>query len=116
MRWRAIFLDVRDVARAYGSAAGIESGVYNVCSGRSTTIETIIDELQSCTEAELVASSEESRLRPTEALEVRGSADRLAQASGWSPTYQLRQTLADAVAAWKVQLAQDSLDTDAVSG
>ena len=110
------FLDVRDVVRAYVSATRIEPGVYNVCSGRSTTIEKVIDELRSCTEAELVASSQESRLRPTDAQEVRGSADRLAQASGWSPAYELRQTLADAVAAWKAQLAQGSLDTGAASG
>ena len=44
------------------------------------------------------------RVRAHDVREVRGSADRLASATGWRPEIPLEQTVADAIAYWRARL------------
>jgi GDP-4-dehydro-6-deoxy-D-mannose reductase len=44
------------------------------------------------------------RMRAQDVPEVRGSADRLAAATGWRPEIPLERTVADAVDYWRARL------------
>ena len=44
------------------------------------------------------------RVRSHDVPEVRGSAERLAEATGWRPEIPLEQTVADAIGYWRERL------------
>ncbi|MEX2252545.1 MAG: GDP-mannose 4,6-dehydratase [Thermoleophilaceae bacterium] len=100
------FTDVRDVVRAYAEAGALEPGVYNVCSGVATRISTLIELLGEAAGIELTYEVDPERLRAADVPEVRGSAEKLHERTGWEPEIPLSETLADAVAAWRAQLAR----------
>jgi nucleoside-diphosphate-sugar epimerase len=49
---------------------------------------------------------DQDRVRHHDVREVRGSAARLREATGWAPGVPLEQTIADAIAGWHDELAQ----------
>jgi GDP-4-dehydro-6-deoxy-D-mannose reductase len=95
------FTDVRDTVRAYVAAAGLPAGAYNVCSGRATSVGEIVELARRAARVEFRHEVDPSRVRAHDVPEVRGSADRLSQASGWAPTIPLAQTVADAIDYWR---------------
>ena len=101
---RRDFTDVRDVVRAYTAAVELEPGVYNVASGRTASVRELIELLASATEVRLRHELDPERIRPNDAPEVRGSAERLREASGWTPEIPLERTVADALERWRVEI------------
>jgi GDP-4-dehydro-6-deoxy-D-mannose reductase len=95
--------DVRDVVGAYRALADRAGpGVYNVCSGRTASAADVLEILRDlAAPAELEHVVDEALLRPNETPEVRGSFERLAAATGWSPEIPLRQTIHDALMHWE---------------
>ena len=102
---RRDFTDVRDVARAYVAAIDLDPGAYNVCSGRVTSIADLIDLVVGATELEVRQETDPGRLRPHEIDEIRGSPERINAASGWEPEIPLRDTVHDALEAWRGSLS-----------
>ncbi len=100
------FTDVRDVVRAYDAAIGLDSGVYNVASGRSLTVNELIEAIRAQTRLEVRHEVDQDRVRHHDVREVRGSAARLREATGWEPSVPLEETVADAIAWWRDELAQ----------
>lgn len=98
------FTDVRDVVRAYAMAAGAEPGIYNVCSGRSTSIDHLIELLGSAASVDVGQERDPGRARNAEASEMRGSPDRLRAATGWAPEIPLEQTIRDTLDWWRARL------------
>jgi GDP-4-dehydro-6-deoxy-D-mannose reductase len=105
---RRDFTDVRDVVRAYRLlAAQGEPGVYNVSSGRSVSANEHVALL-----ADLVApvpvrhAVDPALVRISEIAELRGSNDRLVQATGWRPEIPLRQTMLDTLRWWERELTE----------
>jgi GDP-4-dehydro-6-deoxy-D-mannose reductase len=99
------FTDVRDVVRAYAAAAGVEPDAYNVCSGRSVRVREVIDLLRGCARVELRHEVDPERMRTGDVPEIRGSAERFHEATGWEPEIALERTVADALEAWRRLLA-----------
>ena len=95
------FTDVRDTVRAYVTASSLPSGVYNVCSGRATTVRTLVELAGRAARVEVSHEVDAGRARRHDVPEVRGSAERLAEASGWRPEIPLEQTVADAIDYWR---------------
>jgi GDP-4-dehydro-6-deoxy-D-mannose reductase len=95
------FTDVRDVARAYVAAAELLPGVYNVCSGRATSVRELVELVRGATELSVRHEVEPRRVRAHDVREVRGSAERLRAACGWEPAIPLERTVADALEAWR---------------
>jgi GDP-4-dehydro-6-deoxy-D-mannose reductase len=89
--------DVRDVVRSYRLLAehGRPGVAYNVCSGRSTSMATLLDTLLSLSDAEVATEVDPERLRPVEVTVQRGSFERLADDTGWAPSIDLRTSLTD---------------------
>jgi len=95
------FTDVRDTVRAYVSASSLPAGVYNVCSGRAVAVRTLVEMAGRAASVEVHHEVDAERVRSHDVPEVRGSAERLAEASGWRPEIPLEQTIADAIAYWR---------------
>lgn len=95
------YTDVRDIVRAYrllATTPKLNHGVYNACSGTSTSGEEIVDLLKEALKkpsAEVIV--DQSRVRPTDPAEIYGSSARLCEDTGWKPEIELEQTLLDIV-------------------
>jgi GDP-4-dehydro-6-deoxy-D-mannose reductase len=87
--------DVRDVVRAYRLLAERgESGVaYNVCSGTSVSMRSIVDDLVRIAGVQLRIEVDPDRLRPSDTLDLVGDNARLRERTGWSPQIPLDETL-----------------------
>jgi GDP-4-dehydro-6-deoxy-D-mannose reductase len=103
---RRDFTDVRDVVRAYRLLADSDTppGAYNVCSGKATSVAELIALLGAAAGVEIAHGVDPARVRAHDVMEIRGSRDRLTQATGWEPQIPLEQTLADTVAWWREQI------------
>jgi GDP-4-dehydro-6-deoxy-D-mannose reductase len=98
------FTDVRDVMRAYAALVDLPAGAYNVCSGRSVSVGSLVEMVGQAASVSVRAEVDPKRVRAHEVPEIRGSADRLREATSWEPEIPLEQTLADALAAWRERL------------
>lgn len=89
------FLDVRDVVTAYGKLLihGATGEIYNVCSGRGTSIAGAIEVFEAITGIHPKVVADPARMRPVENAFVVGSNDKLASAVGWHPVYSLDDSL-----------------------
>lgn len=97
---RRDFTDVRDVVRAYIalSERGEAGQVYNVCSGRCYAIGELLEMLVGLADVQVEVERDPERARPADVPEMVGSYSRLSEATGWSPTIDIRQSLADLLA------------------
>jgi GDP-4-dehydro-6-deoxy-D-mannose reductase len=102
---RRDFTDVRDVARAYVAVAELPHGAYNVCSGRSVSVRELVEIVGVAASIPVRHEIDPARMRAHDVPEVRGSAERLHSLSGWAPEIPLERTVADALEAWRSQLA-----------
>jgi GDP-4-dehydro-6-deoxy-D-mannose reductase len=106
LRPRRDFTDVRDVVRAYRLALELAPpGEYNVCSGRSIPIADILAMLARHARVEVEVHTDPERLRKHEVMDVRGSHQKLTDATRWEPRIPLERTLADTLDWWRTQLA-----------
>lgn len=99
------FTDVRDVVRAYAMAAELTGGAYNVCSGRATTVRELIDAIATHARIPVRHEVDPARLRAHDAKTMRGSHERLTEATGWRPEIPLERTVGDALDWWRERLA-----------
>jgi GDP-4-dehydro-6-deoxy-D-mannose reductase len=99
--------DVRDIVRAYRLLVerGAGGEVYNICSGRSVTLDEVVGLLLALNGTDLTVATDPGRLRPVDMPDLRGDAGRLRAATGWEAEYPLDQTLADVLAYWRSQPA-----------
>jgi len=95
------FTDVRDTVRAYVRASELPADVYNVCSGRATRVSALVELAARAARVNVRHEVDAERVRRHDVPEVRGSAERLAEASGWRPEIPLEQTIADAIDYWR---------------
>jgi GDP-4-dehydro-6-deoxy-D-mannose reductase len=93
--------DVRDIVRAYRLLLdpSVAAGTYNVSSGRSVTMQHVVELLVGLARVRVQVERDESRVRPADISRLCGDAAKLRAATGWEPTIPLEQTLADALAA-----------------
>ena len=99
---RRDFADVRDVVRAYWLAAERgEAAVFNVCSGVSVPVADILARLARLTDVAVEQRTDPARLREHEVMDIRGSHERLTEATGWQPEIALETTLADTLDWWR---------------
>jgi len=103
---RRDFTDVRDVVRAYRALVerGRSGEVYNVCSGRSTPMRTIVERLVRASGADIRVEVDPARLRPTDPPEIVGDASRLHETTGWRPEIAI-DTMLDDLYRWHAGIA-----------
>ncbi|HWG47651.1 MAG TPA: GDP-mannose 4,6-dehydratase [Gemmataceae bacterium] len=95
--------DVRDVVAAYVLLLerGRSGEVYNVGSGQTFTMQTVLDRLIALSGVTVEVRQKASLLRATDVAVIRANTDKLRQETGWSPRFTLDQTLADTLAYWR---------------
>lgn len=105
---RRDFTDVRDVVRAYRLLAekGEPGQVYNVCSGVDLAVADLADQLVAQARVPLRLEVDPDLLRPVELPVLRGSHQRLTDATGWEPEIPISQTLTDLLEDWRARLAR----------
>lgn len=94
------FLDVRDVVKAYVACLKIETlppdnSVFNLSSGVSRTIQSILDELLALTSSRISVQVDPKRLRPSEVPHAAGDNSAARWALDWQPKIAFSQTLKD---------------------
>ncbi|SCB47661.1 GDP-mannose 4,6-dehydratase [Rhizobium multihospitium] len=106
------FLDVRDVVRAYADAALVEDvsdmlgGVFNLSSGRSIQIQSILDMLIELCRLKVEIEIDPQRLRGPEIVAASGDNRAVLAAFGWKPEIELSRTLGDVLDDWKIRVAR----------
>ena len=101
------FSDVRDIVRGYWALLerGTAGEVYNLCSGVDWSIERMLNFLVSSSKLErLEIRPDPARLRPSDVPVLRGSAEKIRHAVGWTPHIPLEQTLVDLLEYWRQQI------------
>jgi GDP-4-dehydro-6-deoxy-D-mannose reductase len=101
------FSDVRDIVRGYWALLerGTAGEVYNLCSGVDWSIERMLNFLIAHSKLERIEiRSDPARLRPSDVPVLRGSADKIREAVGWTPSIPLEQTLLDLLDYWRQQI------------
>lgn len=96
------FTDVRDIVRAYRTAAENKIvGTYNLCSGTSTKIRKIIDIFKSLAKVEFEVHIKKELFRQSETLKSFGSYEKAKKTFGWEPKIPLQKSLADTLDFWR---------------
>lgn len=100
---RRDYTDVRDAARAYLLLAerGEPGAVYNVCAGRSTSVQECVELLARVAEAPVHVVQDEARRRRCEIPDQIGDSLRLERLTGWRPRIPLEQSVCDLFEEWR---------------
>ncbi|HZX33826.1 MAG TPA: GDP-mannose 4,6-dehydratase [archaeon] len=101
------FTDVRDVVRAYWlSLEKCEPGeAYNICSGTTRTMQSILDKLMSFTDKKISVKEDPKRLRPSDVKVLLGDHSKFTKQTGWKPEIPFDKTLKDLLDYWREKLA-----------
>ncbi|MBL8529656.1 MAG: GDP-mannose 4,6-dehydratase [Burkholderiales bacterium] len=102
------FTDARDVVEAYLRLLerGAGGEVYNISSGREVWIRDLLPMLIELAGIDAKIVQDPALMRPAEQKRLLGSYEKLHRCTGWTPTTELRTSLANALAWWEQKLAQ----------
>ncbi len=97
------FTDVRDVVRAYYLLIqnGNKGESYNVGSGKSIEINTILKNILSLSDSKIKVFIDESKIRPTDTPIIEADITKLKECTGWSTIIPIEQTLIDTLNYWR---------------
>lgn len=100
------FTDVRDVVRAYHLC--LENGkpgeVYNVCSGESRTIRSILETLLEMTDVQIEVKEDPDKMRPSDVPILQGDYSKFKEETGWEPTIPFKKSLQDLLGYWREKI------------
>lgn len=91
------FVDVRDVVDAYYRLLidGTVGEVYNVCSGRATSLAKIIEIIAAEVGVKIATSTNPKLIRPKDSKEIVGSPYKIQTELGWTASIALTKTIRD---------------------
>jgi GDP-4-dehydro-6-deoxy-D-mannose reductase len=100
---RRDYSDVRDVVRAYAllMGKGRAGQVYNVASGRATSLKSILRRLLSFSPRPIEVRVDPAKLRKDDIPFLAGSNKKIREATGWAPRIPLDRTLRDLLDFWR---------------
>ena len=111
LRPRRDYSDVRDIVRGYWLVLHhAEPGeVYNLCSGRSWSIQHVLDFLLAQSTVKGIAVKVDPvRLRPSDVMVLEGDASKIEKATGWRAEIPFEQTLTDLLDYWRERVRRAS--------
>ncbi|HEX9744585.1 MAG TPA: GDP-mannose 4,6-dehydratase [bacterium] len=96
------FTDVRDTVRAYHELMtnGTPGEVYNIASGTTRTIQSVLDDLIKVAGIEVNVEQDPSRMRPSDVMVLEGSSAKIREHLGWTPEIKWETTLKDLYEYW----------------
>lgn len=91
------FTDVRDIVRGYAliMERGTPGEAYNLCSGRTHSIQHLLDTMLNATTKDITVRSETKLMGPTLKTRTWGDASKLRAETGWQPEIPFEQTVLD---------------------
>ncbi len=97
------FTDVRDVVKAYMMLVnkGANGEVYNVCSNKEVSIRTLLEKMLEISGINASIRQKNDRYRPAEQRRVCGSNQKINQALGWCPEYDIDASLSQIINYWE---------------
>jgi len=97
------YLYVEDAVEAMLSAvASLQAnGIFNLASGQSQTLRTVIESVRDAIDPELVLGFGELPYRPDQMMHLEGDITRLRAATGWEPRYSLQDGLRTTIGWYK---------------
>lgn len=101
---RRDYSDVRDIVQGYWFLLerGEPGDVYNLCSGRSWTIQEVLDFfLREARVSGIVVKQDPARLRPSDVPHLLGDASKVRKEVGWQPAISFERTLLDTLEYWR---------------
>jgi len=103
------FTDVRDVVRAYWLAIqhGTPGECYNIASGRSWSIGSLLKMLLSMSPITVTIEQDAARMRPSDVPIVIGDAAKFTSQTGWQPEIPIETTMRELLDYWRDQFGHD---------
>jgi GDP-4-dehydro-6-deoxy-D-mannose reductase len=104
---RRDYSDVRDIVRGYWILLdrGEPGEVYNLCSGRSWTIQQVLDfYLREARVKDIRVETDPARMRPSDVMILEGDPSKIAQL-GWKVEIPFEQTLTDLLGYWRQNIS-----------
>ncbi len=91
------FVDVRDVVHAYYLLfkKGIKGQLYNICTGKGTSLNQAIQIMASILKIKVTHHSDVSLVRPNDNKIIIGSNEKIKKDTGWQSSYTIEQSLTD---------------------
>lgn len=108
---RRDYSDVRDIVRGYWLLLerGEPGEVYNLCSGRTWSIQHVLDFLLAQSTVKRIAVKVDPvRLRPSDVMVLEGDASKIEKATGWRAEIPFEQTLTDLLDYWRERVRRAS--------
>jgi len=101
---RRDYSDVRDIVRGYWLLLerGEPGEVYNLCSGRSWSIQQVLDfVLNLSTVKGITVKTDPARLRPSDVMILEGDPSKMHKATGWKVEIPFERTLTELLDYWR---------------
>ncbi len=97
------FTDVRDVVRAYALLMqnGMSGETYNISSGKSVSIQNIINIIKTQLNINMSIEVDKKRFRPTDNAVIEADSSKLRQLTGWRNMISLEQSIMDTIRYWE---------------
>lgn len=98
--------DVRDIVAGYKAILETETTpgeAYNLCSGKGTKMQDILDILLSKAKKEIKVVEDPKRMRPSEVPITVGDNSKFKELTGWEAKMPLDQTLEDTLNYWRAR-------------
>jgi len=101
---------VRDIVRGYFDLLerGAPGEAYQLCSGHSVSIKSILDMLIPFASNPVQVSIDKSSLRKHDAAEIWGDYSKAKVAVGWEPRHELADTLRELTDYWRGRIKLNS--------
>ncbi len=95
--------DVRDIARYLTVIAekGENRGVYNLCSGKTYSIQDVLDILLSLSTEKIAVMVDPDKFRPIDVPRLAGDNRRIRESFGLQAEYKIQKTLSDLLNYWR---------------
>jgi GDP-4-dehydro-6-deoxy-D-mannose reductase len=96
------FTDIRDVVSAYGAIMekGKTGEVYNVCTGKSVTISSILEMMIDFSDKDIDVTVDTEKIRPLDIPDFIGDNSKLKRDTGWQQSYSIEDTARDVFDFW----------------
>ena len=101
---RRDYSDVRDIVRGYWLLLerGEAGEVYNLCSGRSWSIQQVLDFLLKLSAVKgITVKTDPARLRPSDVMILEGDPTKMHKATGWKVEIPFERTLTELLDYWR---------------
>jgi GDP-4-dehydro-6-deoxy-D-mannose reductase len=97
------FSDVRDIVRGYWLCLekGEEGEVYNIGSGKTYTMQAVLDMLLSMSKVNVKVQIDSRRIRPSDVPVLLADSSKFRKLTGWKPEISLRESLQDLLDYWR---------------